>query len=88
MSESAPTNVPRGVCPYCGIDAKTGPYAHAKREDCVAAMRSMHLAYRQRVGRFVMNHLKEVTNPIGGVVGYKLNLNAEQTEKLCQEIEK
>ena len=81
------TELKRGVCPYCHIDAMTGPWAHAKREDCIAAMRGMHLLYQQRVSQFVLNRLEEVTNKIGGVTGYKLNLNAEETEKLCRELE-
>ena len=38
-----------------------------------------------------MNRLylvSEVKNPIGGVIGYELLLNAEETEALMREIEK
>lgn len=50
-------------------------------------MRTMHLEYRRRIGTFVLNRLTEVTNEIGGVTGYRLNLNAEETEKFIREIE-
>ena len=78
----------REVCPYCGIDAASGPYAHTKREDCISAIRTMHLNYRLRIGVFIQNRLQEVRNDTGGVTGYRLDLNADQTEKLIQELER
>lgn len=46
------------------------------------------LDYRLRIGRFVQNRLEEVQNSIGGVIGYKLVLSPEETEKFIREIEK
>ena len=86
MSQQAKT-VKRGVCPYCDIDAVTGPCAHARREDCIAAMRILHLNYRQRIGQFVLNRLKEVKLETGAVIGYRLHLSAKETEKLIRELE-
>ena len=37
--------------------------------------------------RYVLNHLAEVHNIYGGVTGYRLNLDAAQTEKLIKLIE-
>jgi len=68
--------IKRGVCPYCGIDAGSGPYAHTKHEDCIRALKEAHGKYRRRV-----------TNEIGGVIGYRLQLSAEETEKLLRAIE-
>lgn len=51
-------------------------------------LREKHLAYRKRIVDFVMNHVEEVTNEIGGVIDYKLNLNAAETECLLAEIER
>lgn len=39
------------------------------------------------VHSFVIDHLEEVTNDIGGVIGYKLNLNADETDTLLRLIE-
>ena len=36
---------------------------------------------------YVLNHLVEVHNIYGGVTGYRLNLDTEQTEKLIKLIE-
>src|SRR6185436_8133591 len=47
-----------------------------KREDCVRALR--------RIKLLVTDKLEEVTNNIGGVVGYKLSLSAAETEQLLQ----
>lgn len=43
--------------------------------------------YRRKVGMFVLNQLSEVTNHIGGVIGYELKLNAEETEELMKLID-
>jgi len=59
----------------------------ALQTETVEDIRKMHLAYRQRIGAFVLNRLEEVTNDIGGVTGYRLHLNAEETEKLMKVIE-
>jgi hypothetical protein len=56
-------------------------------DDTVESTRAMHLAYRARVGQFVLNRIEEVQNHIGGVIGYRLNLSAEETEKLMKIIE-
>ena len=45
------------------------------------------MAYQQRLGLFVLNRLAEVHNTIGGVIGYKLELNADETEQLLRLIE-
>lgn len=45
------------------------------------------MAYQQRLGAFVVNRLAEVHNKIGGVVGYKLELDADETEQLIRMIE-
>lgn len=45
------------------------------------------LQWRQAVGFEVQNKLREVTNYIGGVIGYRLDLDAEQTERLIRVIE-
>ncbi len=37
---------------------------------------------------FLMKNFSEVKNEIGGVTGYKLNLNAEQTKKLFSILDK
>lgn len=44
-------------------------------------------AYQQRIGLFVLNRLAEVHNNIGGVIGYKLELDADETEQLLRLIE-
>ena len=41
----------------------------------------------QRALVFVTNHIEDVHNQIGGVIGYKLNLNKEETEQLFRIIE-
>jgi hypothetical protein len=87
MQADSKNIVKRGVCPFCRIDAMTGPYAHAKREGCIEAMMIKHGQYRRRIARFVMDNLEEITNETGGVIGYRLHLNAIDTEKLCHEIE-
>ena len=46
-----------------------------------------HLAYRLRIGRFVINRLNEVTNRIGGVIGYELHLNIKETKELIRAID-
>jgi hypothetical protein len=46
------------------------------------------LAYHRRIGQFITNHLSEVTNEKGAVIGYELHLNMEETERLIQEIDK
>lgn len=79
--------VKRDVCPVCGIDAGSGPMAHTTREGCVSALRSMHLEYRSHVGGFVLNRLQEKKNHIGGVIGYTLTLDAQETERLVRLIE-
>lgn len=43
--------VRRGVCPYCGIDAESGPYAHAKREDCIRALKNEMTMFEIRLKR-------------------------------------
>lgn len=86
-TETPPTAVNREPCPYCGLDALTGPNAHADRNGCIDAMRMMHLNYRRRVGIFVLDHLEEVLNHHGAVIGYRLQLSADETEKLIRVIE-
>lgn len=45
------------------------------------------LDYKMAIASYVLNHLKEVLNERGGVIGYKLELDVEQTEKMCAIIE-
>lgn len=45
------------------------------------------LDYKMAIASFVLNHLQEVTNKRGGVIGYKLELDVNQTDKLCAIIE-
>lgn len=80
--------VQRGVCPYCGLDAFDGPNAHATREQCIQALRNETNRHRSRIKRIIMDRLQEVTNRIGGVIGYRLTLSAEETETLLKEIER
>ncbi len=79
--------IQRGVCPYCGIDAEVGPYAHADRQGCIVALKDKHQRYRNKISRMVENKLQEVKNRIGGVVGYKLDLDAKETEIFWREVE-
>ena len=30
----------REVCPYCGIDALTGPLAHSNKDGCIKALKA------------------------------------------------
>lgn len=39
------------------------------------------------VHNFVIDHLEEVTNEMGGVIGYRLNLDTDETEQLLRLIE-
>lgn len=48
----------------------------ANQSDCI-----------RRIHGYVLDRLEEVTNEIGGVIGYKLNLSAEETEGLWRDIE-
>lgn len=83
-----PDALMREACPHCGLDALTGPNAHTKPDGCINALRLMHLNYQRRIGEFVLNRLEEVKNESGGVIGYKLNLTADETDNLCREIDK
>ncbi len=55
--------------------------------DTAESIRAMHLEYQRILGQFVLNRLKEVTLPGGGVVGYTLNLNMAETEQLMRLID-
>jgi hypothetical protein len=39
----------REPCPYCGIDAGTGPNAHAKPQLCIAALKSKISLLEQKI---------------------------------------
>ncbi len=80
--------IQRGVCPYCGIDAGSGPYAHADRQGCIVALKDKHQQYRFKISRMLQDKVLEDLNGIGGVVGYRLELNADETEKFWREIER
>lgn len=41
----------------------------------------------QEVKTFIIDHLEEVKNKIGGVIGYRLQLSAEETEQLLRLVE-
>lgn len=79
--------IPREPCPYCGIDAVFGPYAHTDRMGCVNELKNRHVSHQRRISSFVTNHIEEVHNQIGGVIGYVLHLNAEETGQLFRIIE-
>lgn len=76
-------------CPHCGIDE-----SHETREDCIRALKELdecdkdrHRAYRRRISKMVTDKLEEVVTARGAVIGYKLNLTADETERLCRAIE-
>lgn len=77
----------REVCPYCGVDALLGPKAHTNREQCVMALKQKYCLQRSRIKGYVVDHVREQHNHIGGVIGYTLQLNDEETEHLMQLIE-
>ena len=80
------SNVP--VCRCCGVETLAGSTEHASQFDCVHALKDAHIKYRRHLQILVMDQLEEVTNQSGGVIGYKLTLNANETEELCKAIER
>lgn len=38
----------RSPCPYCGIDAGTGPWAHASKDLCIKALKDQLFAAREK----------------------------------------
>ena len=74
-------------CPYCFNETGQRPQhklgcPNSKWRTMESAAKNVSALY------FVVNHLEEVKNRIGGVIGYKLNLSPEETEKLVHLLEK
>jgi hypothetical protein len=55
---------------------------------CLFQAQLHHCKYKLEIGRFVLNAMKEQKDKAGKVTAWTLNLNAEQTEKLIQLIER
>jgi len=77
----------RSPCPHCGLGPHLGPHPTTPTVQCINALKSHHRHYRQRVMLEIQDKLQEVHNNIGGVIGYRIELNADETEKLCKLVE-
>ncbi len=78
------------VCWACAMNLHVSavrPITHKPPTELAKGGADAFAVYRTSIGQFVLNRVEEVTNGIGGVIGYKLNLNAEETEKLMRLIE-
>jgi len=72
------------TCPRCGFKAEERHTLNA----CLFQTQLHHCRYKLEIGGFVLNAMKEQKNNDGKVTGWTINLNAEQTEKLIQLIER